>query len=380
MRVAIGALAVRSTAHGVGRYVTNLAAAMAREFQDWELVVFATRANRTVIAAALVASPNVRIVVARPPRFLRPAWEQVVLPYRLRALRIDVYLGPVFVVPMAKVCPQVVVVHDLTFFRTPDVHSTIKRTYFRAAIPLSLHRADGVIGVSESTSRDIRSQFPWAAHKLATITEGVDRALFRPMPDQEARAIAKRIGIVPPFIFSLGVLEPRKNLERLIAAFGRIRNTDEYRGQLVIAGSERLGWGQGGLADVANRAGVGEQVRFVGQIDDATAVALMNLCDVFAYVPLYEGFGLPVLEALACGARVVTSNVSSLPEVAGDSAQYVDPEDVDSIARGLLTELNNTGSEITRVSRATARAARFSWDDAARKTGLLLGRVANRRS
>jgi glycosyltransferase involved in cell wall biosynthesis len=234
----------------------------------------------------------------------------------------------------------------------------------RATISRAVRRSAKLICVSQATERDLVALFPAAAGRTTTIPLAVSQDLQREPPASDLEDVRRRLELPESFILATGTLEPRKNLPRLIQAHARIGDAPP----LLLAGPK--GWQ---LADAL--AGAGERagaVRQLGYVSDADLAALYRLCTVFAYPSLYEGFGLPLLEAMSCGAACVTSNRSSLPEVGGDAVAYADPTDADSIASAIERLLASLDERAELGRRAGARARTFSWGRTARETVAVL--------
>lgn len=264
--------------------------------------------------------------------------------------------------------PTAVVVHDLVAFsrgaRPPARAAAIEHATIRPA----LRRASALVCVSLATRTDLIGRFPATA----------DKALAIPLAANERFAHATaadapaRLGIERPYVLAVGTLEPRKNLERLVAAWNRLPRELRLSHQLALVGPR--GWDDRGILAAAETAGA----RLLGRVEDDELAALYAGCACFAYPSLYEGFGLPVLEAMAAGAPVVTSNVSSLPEVVGNAALLVDPYDVDAIAAAIELVLTDRRNAEELRARGRRRAAQFSWNRAARETRQVLAEMARR--
>jgi glycosyltransferase involved in cell wall biosynthesis len=258
----------------------------------------------------------------------------------------------------------VLTVPDLAFERYPGETMPGMLGYLQSVVPRSVWRADRVIAISDATRDDLIELYGTPPDKVIAVPLGVD-ARFGPDRDADAEsALRARLGIPPgPFVLTVGTMQPRKNHRRLVAAMARLHAD----APVVIAGG--TGWGYDDVRREVERLGVAERVVFAGFVDDGDLPDLYRAAAVFAYPALYEGFGLPVLEAMACGTPVVTSNVSSLPEVAGqDAALLVDPLDVDALAGALDRLLADGDLRARRRARGLARAAAFTWERAARET------------
>jgi glycosyltransferase involved in cell wall biosynthesis len=246
--------------------------------------------------------------------------------------------------------PCAVIVYDLVPF-VDGAHAQARAARIeRATIRPTLRRAASLLCISEATRADLVARFPATVPRACVVPLAADADFFAAQPDP---ATNERHGLDRPYVLAVGTLEPRKNLERLVAAWEGLADTHT----LALVGPR--GWDDETIVAAARRAG---DVRLLGHVSDADLAALYAGADCFAYPSLYEGFGLPVLEAMAAGAPVLTSNVSSLPEVAGDAALLVDPRDSDAIRAGLARLLGDGALRAGLRARGRARAAQYSWD------------------
>ena len=291
----------------------------------------------------------------------------------------DVLFEPNYVPPPTKAKRIVITVHDLAFRLFPETASPGTKKWLQE-LDSAVHRATRIVTVSEATKADIVEGFRVPEERVAVIPLGVDRKLFRPAPVEEIRRVRSRFRIEGPYLLFLGGIEPRKNLPAVVEAFARL--PDDVRPTLVIAGSY-VPWNPEGIQalrraldelDPAVRA----RVVLTGYVSDADKVALLSGAVGLVYPSRYEGFGLPVLEAMACLTPVLTSNVSSLPEVAGDAALLVDPGDTAAIGAGMEQLLRDEGLRDRLRQRGEERVARFTWEDTARGTADVLRQAAGR--
>ncbi|HET8673605.1 MAG TPA: glycosyltransferase family 1 protein [Thermoleophilaceae bacterium] len=268
--------------------------------------------------------------------------------------------------------PCAIVVHDLIAFR-PGTHPQRRAALIeRATIRPALRRAAALLCVSDATRSDLVELFPRAASKASVAPLAVSERLRRPRSDEEVAAVRRRHGLDGPYVLFTGTLEPRKNLVRLVEAFAGL--PEELRAAHTLALVGPRGWE---ADEIQRRVGAaGGQVRVLGFVPDDELAALYQACTLFCYPSLYEGFGLPVLEAMTCGAPVLTSRVSSLPEVGGNGAAYVDPLDVADMRDGIARLLGSSAERRALAERGRARAAEFSWERTAREVLGALERVA----
>lgn len=270
----------------------------------------------------------------------------------------------------------VVTVHDLIAWMFPQAVTIPHRLARRVMLPLVVRRADRLIVDSQAAARDLIERFPEAREKARVIPLGVS-ARFRPAGRKEVDDLRSRLGLPAGYLLYVGTLSPRKNLGRLFEAYAQLSRRDHDVPPLIIAG--RPGWLWEPIAQRISDLRLGTQVRLCDFVPDGDLPALLTGAAAFLLPSLYEGFGLPVLEAMACGTPVLTSNRSSLPEVAGDAALLVDPEDPEAIAEGIARLLGDTSYRRGLARRGLQRARRFSWADTARRTLALYQEALDRR-
>ncbi len=291
--------------------------------------------------------------------------EQTALPGALQKLRADLYHGLGFVAPLRAPCPTVVTVFDVSFITQPRAHKLANRLYLSLFTRWSCRRAARVIAISAWTKRDLLRYFRLPPDRVDVTPLGVDHTHFKPLPPEQVAAFKVQHRIGDHAVFFLGSLEPRKNLARLVEAFRRLRHTLPDA-QLFIGGSPA--WHYGALlhAIATNEEAAG--VHLVGRVGDAELPLWYNACAVTAYPSLYEGFGLPPLEAMACGAVVVASNTTALPEVVSDAGILVNPHDELAMTHALRVALTDQSLRQELATRAIARAQQFTWQRTAALT------------
>jgi len=260
--------------------------------------------------------------------------------------------------------PTVLTVHDLIFRRYPAHHKPLNRTYLNATLPLFCRRAGHIIAVSEQTKRDIMAAYGVPAEKISVIYEAADPR-FRPQPPEVVAEVRARYDLPPRYVLFVGTIEPRKNLVGLLEAYRSLLDRGSNVG-LVTAG--RTGWRSESFFERLAALRVAERVTLLGPFPDAELPALYSAADVLAFPSLYEGFGLPVLEAMACGTPVVASNTSAIPEVAGEAGILVPPHDVVALAGALERVLADAALRADLRARGLAQAARFTWQRSAEAT------------
>ena len=362
MRIGIDATALPAELYGAGNYIVNLIQALARVDSANDLVVF----TKPFHAPLFQSLERVRVEhITLPMRTLRIAWEQMLLPQLIRQHKLDVFHSPHYTMPFAAPCATIVTFHDMTFFLYPQAHLLYKRSFFRMIIPISARRARAVIAISESTRQDILRWTKISPTKVFGVPYGIG-SNFRPEKNPAVLdALRRKYNLPTEFLLYVGNLEPRKNLPTLLQAFARLVKQGLPH-DLVLAGSR--GWKDNQVFATCKELGLSQRVCFIGFVPQSELPALYSACSAFVYPSIYEGFGLPVLEAMACGALVVTSNVSSMPEVAGDAGILIDPHNVDNLMKALHQVLTDKELRATLPSKAIARASLFSWERAAKET------------
>lgn len=303
----------------------------------------------------------------------RIAWEQLAGPMRAKQERLDLWHGPVNVLPLALPCLGVVTVHDVAFLALPEAFPPSKRRYLAALTGASCRRARRVIAVSCHTRRELMARLGIPGAKIDVVHNGVGPE-FRPLDGARVREFRQERQLPEELILFVGTLEPRKNLAGLVRGFARIASKTDAT--LVVVGGR--GWLYEGALALVGELGLAHRVRFEGHVESSALPLWYNAARVVVYPSLYEGFGLPALEALACGAAVLTGNGSALPEVVGDAAITVDARDDDALASALLALLSDGDLRADLRQRGPLQAARFSWDRTARATQVVYERALGR--
>jgi glycosyltransferase involved in cell wall biosynthesis len=364
MRIAIDYTSALVQGAGIGRYTRNLVAALAQLESGDRYTLFSTEAPTA--ERPIPTAPNVRSrVVPVGNRRATILWHRlrVPLPAELVMGRADVLHGPDFTLPPAIGARRVVTIHDLAFLTHPECALPSLVTYLSRVVPRALHRADRVIAVSQRTATDLIERLDVPAERIAVIHLGVDPSFEHTLADDTVAEACARLGLATPFVLAVGTIEPRKNYERLIAAFARIARETAGPRMLVIAG--RKGWLYEGVFAAAQRYGVAEQVRFLDYVADGDLRTLYRAAAVLAMPSLYEGFGIPLLEAMASETPIVCSTAGSLPEVAADAGLLVPPEDTDALAEALLRVVREPALAASLVARGHERVKAFTWQAAA---------------
>jgi len=364
MRIAIDYTSAIVQGAGIGRYTRNLVAALAQLDSGDRYTLFSTEAPTA--ERPIPRAPTFRArVVPVGNRRATILWHRlrVPMPAELVTGRADVLHGPDFTLPPTIGARTVVTIHDLAFLTHPECALPSLVAYLSRVVPHALHRADRVIAVSQRTATDLIERLDVPAERIAVIHLGVDPSFAHAPTDDAVVEACVRLGLATPFVLAVGTIEPRKNYERLIAAFARIAREAAGPRMLVIAG--RKGWLYEGVFAAAQRHGIAEQVRFLDYVTDGDLRALYRAATVLAMPSLYEGFGIPLLEAMASGTPIVCSTAGSLPEVAADAGLLVPAEDTDALAEALLRVVREPALAAALAARGRERVKAFTWRAAA---------------
>jgi glycosyltransferase involved in cell wall biosynthesis len=354
VRIAIDARKLRD--YGIGTYVRNLLRHLARIDRSTEYVLFTQPAD---IELGTELGDNFRTVVERAGAY--SVREQLTIPMDLRREGIDLFHAPHYVLPPLTPCKCVVTIHDCIHLRFPQyLPNSFAYAYARSSLWVATHRASRVLTVSEASKRDILRYFRVPESKIDVIYNAIDERLGEPLSNEEIGRVRERYQLNDPFVLYAGNIKPHKNLERLIEAFHMLRRNGFEHVKLLIIGDEISQYAT--LRRAVHRHKLHKHVRFFGFVPDKTLAALYRLASVFVFPSLYEGFGLPPLEAMASGTPVVTSNVSSLPEVVGDAALLIDPYESADIANAIRRVLTEPALAADLRQRGLARVKDFSWE------------------
>lgn len=351
---------------GIGRYVRELVSALAHLDHSTDYRLFVSGVSKSTSLIRL--GDNFTWKPTRlSPAWLARIWHRARFPFPVEWFTgdVDIFHATDFVLPPVKRRTKTLLtVHDLSFERVPEAASPSLRRYLNAVVPRSAERASHILADSQATKADLIDLYNLPPEKISVLYSGVD-SQFSPIVDDAVIAQVRskyQLG-QRPFIFSIGTVQPRKNYGRLIEALAHLRS-QHHDIDLVIAGGR--GWLEDPIYDTLNRLNMKGHVHFTGFVDDSDLPALYSGATCVAFPSLYEGFGFPVLEAMACGTPVVTSNVSSLPEVAGDAALMVDPYDSEGLTAAIQQLLDDTALRQKLTAKGFVQAKRFTWSDSAR--------------
>lgn len=296
----------------------------------------------------------------------RHLWTHLRLASEIARRPPDVLFVPAHVVPVVCRCPAVVTIHDLGYLAYPEAHSLAARLYLNLSTRHSVRVARRVIAVSQATKGDLTAKLGVPAGKIAVVPEACPPG-YTPLADRrQGQAVAAKYGLGEPYLLAVGTLHTRKNLVRLLEAFALARRQQGLPHRLGLVG--RPGWQAFAIEEAITRLGIGDAVVLTGYVPEEDLPLLIGAADALAFPSLYEGFGLPALEAMACRVPVVAANTTSLPEVVGDAGLLVDPCDVEDLACGLARVLTDRALHDELAERGRLRSGLFSWERAASKT------------
>ena len=367
MKIAIDVRTVLPNRSGVGNYVLNLIQNL-RQVDPRPIYYFLSQKKNLPLLGHLAREQNPFLTLfSHENHPLSDFWEHFILPVRLKKMGIHVFHGPASLIPFRREqYGLVVTIHDLVAFLFPETIPLKYGAYMRYLLRQAVKKADKIIAVSYHTRQDLIKILKVPPEKIRVIHEAAS-PIFRSHDKKEVQArIKEGYGITKKFIYHLGNIEPRKNLIVLLEAFTRVCRElgDEY--QLVVSGQK--GWLTRALSRYLKNYPMRDQILFTGYVPMEHIPLFMNGAELFVFPSLYEGFGLPVLEAMSCGTPVISSNRSSIPEIVGSAGVLVDPTRIQDLADRIVALLRNP-EERMRLSRlGLERSARFSWEEAARKT------------
>lgn len=364
MRIVIDYTPAVHQGAGIGRHTRGLISALAplTAGHDVTLLVFGAPPGEPASAP-----PGLTVrTLPLPNRWLTVGWHRlrIPLPVELLSGATDLYHASDFVLPPLRRARGLLTVHDLSFVTAPECADAGLRAYLSRVVPRSAARAEHILADSQSTRRDLIDLLGVAPEKVTVVYPGVE-ARFQPEHDPAAlHRVRARYGLGDqPFILGVGTLEPRKNWPALILAWERLRKTGQLPHHLVIAGGK--GWMVEEIFRVAQASPLAQDIHFTGFVADEDLPALYAAADLFAFPSRYEGFGIPVIEAMACGTPVVCADNSSLPEAAGEAALLVNCDDIEGLATAMGRLIGESALRARLRAAGLAQAARFTWDAAA---------------
>lgn len=365
MRVGYDATTLTLRRSGIGRYTLELLYALIEHEPELDLRLMAHRRINDDLARNGLAS----IERLGGPGFpVKLAWMQAVLPFALARSELDVCHFTNYHAPLISNVPSVVNLHDMSLVMMPERHPRLRVATMRPLLRTVAQHSSAVLCLTASARADAISHLDLDPARVRVVSAAPARAFHTITDESRLAAVAARHGLEPGFLLFVGTIEPRKNLIRLVQAYARLRR-DGFGAPLVICGAP--GWKSGDLVPTIDRLGLSAHVIFTGFVPDDDLAALLNLARGFVYPSLYEGFGLPIIEAFACGVPVVTSNRGATAEVAGGAALLADPEDVDDLTSALASALTDEPTRSRLRAAGLERATHYTWQRAAHETAAI---------
>lgn len=366
MEIGIDYTAAALQGAGIGRYTRGLVDAVIKLLAPGDRITLVYPRD-----AAPFAIPNERAGVRSkrlpfPDRYQTIIWQRLRLPLPIEAITgpLDIFHAPNFLLPPVHKAARIVTIHDLAFLVKPQYAYPNLQRFLAKAVPRSVAAADRILADSEASRQDALRLFHLAPERVTVVGAGVE-ARFRRQPADSLEPVRQRYGLGWPIVLSISTLEPRKNFDGLIRAFANARRLAGFPHHLAIAGGK--GWLYDDVFAEVERSQATAFVHFLGFVDDDDLPSLYNLADLFAFPSHYEGFGLPVLEAMACGIPVLCTDTSSLPELTGDAARLVPTGDEQALTQALADLLTDDAARAALAAAGPTRAAAFTWEAAAHR-------------
>ncbi|MFC2054636.1 glycosyltransferase family 4 protein [Chloroflexota bacterium] len=364
MRIGIDATALPPQPGGAGNYIIQLIRSLASLETDSHFTVFAYQSGYGLFDVPTSPQLDWFLFPDKSPA-RRLLWEQTTLPRLVRRSNVALLHSLHYTKPLSLSCASVVTFHDMTFFLYPHLHTRSKRIFFPTAIRLSARLADALIAVSENTKKDAVRLLGVPGDKITAIPHGVGEE-FHPITDTRLlEDIRRKYSLPQDFILNVGVVEPRKNLTLLLKSYQRLHSQGISLPLVIVGG---LGWMYEDVFRLVESLGIKEQVHFTGYVSSHDLPIVYNLSRVFVYPSIYEGFGLPPLEAMACGTPVITTAVSSMPEHVGDAGILIPPQDEKALTNALQKLINDSTIQEELSSKGPERASQFTWKRTAQET------------
>jgi glycosyltransferase involved in cell wall biosynthesis len=351
---------------GIHQYIAQLLRHLPLVDSDTHYVIY-TRAT-----AEFAERAGFQLASSRWPtdqRIIRILWEQSAWPLLAARDKLDLLHSMAFVTPVLGRIPTIVTVYDLSFVHFPEKFPASQRRYLRSQTARSVSSARRVITISEASRKDLHRFFAVPMDRIDVILPGVE-SHFRPLPDSDVAEFRQRNGLPERFVLHVGTLQPRKNIPLLLDALARLQRQDV---DLVLAGAK--GWFYDEVFRQVEELGLVSRVHFAGYVPDEDLPFWYNSAEALVFPSLYEGFGMPIVEAMACGTPVIAAETSSIPEAGGDAALYFDPSDSGDLAQQLTAVLDNKQMVREMRARGLAQAQRFSWQRAGIETARTYARV-----
>lgn len=369
LKIGLNARYLQRRMSGIERYVLELILNLQKKDKENEYVLFF---NKDAAIPVIPKQENVRTFISSFPtkhRLLRLFWEHVFLSYEINKENIDIFHGPAFFVPLwkPKDCKYIITVHDITFVKYPKAFTWGTKLYYQFLFPRSLQLADMIITDSESTKKDIINNYNLREEKVKVVYLGISDVFLQQQSKEKIKKVKQKYSLPEKYFLFTGVLSPRKNVETIISAFNLVKKEPKFSDyKLLIVG--RKGWLYEGIFKKVESLHFNQEVLFIDYISEEDLPVVYSLAEIYLFPSLYEGFGLPILEAMVVGCPVITSNISSMPEVAGDAALLINPLNVEELVDAITKLLENPDLKKKLLEKGYLQAKHFSWEKTAEET------------
>ena len=380
LTIGINARYLQRRLSGIERYIIELISSLNKiDTQNKYLLFF----NKDAPRPKIPENGHFKSIISSFPtkhRFLRLLWEHFYLFYEIKKYNVSLFHGPAFFVPFLKPknCKYVITVHDITFVKYPEAFTFGTRLYYKLLFPRSLDLADAIITDSESTKKDIIQKYKINPDKIQVIYLGVSTGFLEKYEKQKKEEIKKKYMLPEKYFLFTGVLSPRKNIQTLLEAFYILKKEEGYKEyKLLIVGGK--GWLYESIFTKVAKLRLQDDVCFIEYVPEDDLPLFYALAQVYLFPSLYEGFGLPILEAMACGCPVITSNVSSMPEVAGDAALLINPTSVEELIASIKKITTNKKLKETMQKKGYEQIKKFSWEKTAQQTAAVYAQVTEQK-
>jgi len=360
LRIGIDGIPLAELKTGVGHYTFELAVEVSRQSPSDSFEIL----SHLPFADLDPAPANLKLI-KQPVNSATKHWWTIGLPLYIKRARLDLFHGTNYDIPVWGGCPTVLTIHDLSLLLFPETHEQRRVERARRRLPWMSRRATLIITPTEAVKSEVCEHLRIPRDKVIVVNEA-PRRTFQPLPREQALATVRQLGLDDEFILYVGTIEPRKNLITLVKAFEDVLHSTTLRPQLVIAGKQ--GWLTDELFAYIDKANLGDRLRLTGYLGDDELRALYSACRVMVYPALYEGAGLPALEAMACGAPVITTNTPAIAEMVGNNARLFTPAHSRALAQHLVELLTTPGARESLSVAGLEHAAQFTWERAARET------------
>ncbi len=362
---------IQTEISGIGKYVLNLMKKI--PYFGKNQYYFYEYNNAAILKP--VEMENVHYIVPdmyAKSRIARIGWEQIYFSQRLKKDKIDIFHGPSFMLSIFKSCKSIITVHDLTFLHFPQGFNFSTKLYYYFFFRRSLNIADMIIADSYSTKKDLIEHYHIHPNKIQVIYLGVDDIFKRVTNKKIIQEVKQKYSLPDTYVLFVGLLSPRKNIRRVLRAFAQLNTNHKF----VIVGNK--GWLYEPIFKLINDLNLKEKVIFTGYADAEDLPAIYSGAEALVFPSFYEGFGIPILEAMACGCPVITSNISSMPEVAGDAAIFVDPYSINEIKDAMITIILDKNKKQELIKKGYSQVKKFSWQKMAEETVNIYEKLANK--